>query len=194
MYYFRRHLWETIEATATVWVVLAAYYQLREGNKTARADSITSRADFIRRFSEKFFDDENTRDLLTLLDSDALIFEGEEYWYFSIQEDKVRHLGISETKKQELIARQRYSPFEVDDWLLGHFEAIAFFEREGLISIDHVYNEFDWHIETAWENEEIQKYIKASRKEDGDHIYEWFGCLVLKLKRHESKKKPHEKR
>ena len=47
----------------------------------------------------------------------------------------------------------------LDDKLLEHFEEMGYYEKQGIISIDFIYEFFDWDIETIWENPEIQKYI-----------------------------------
>ncbi|MDR3490920.1 MAG: hypothetical protein P4M12_02615 [Gammaproteobacteria bacterium] len=173
--YFHRHFWETITAIATVFIAIVASHQLSAANETTKAI-------LIRKFSDKFFND-NTRDIISLLDNEALLYEGEDgNGHFRINADKLSKIGLSDQKIQELTNRKRYSLYEIDDWLLGHFEEISSFVENDLITINQVYVQFDWYISTAWNNNEIQKYIESLRKpKDSGDIYEEFEKIVRKL-------------
>jgi hypothetical protein len=78
----------------------------------------------------------------------------------------------------------------MDDFLLGFFEDIALFERKGFIGRDEVYHHFDWYIDVAWNNPEIQRYIEQQRKdeEDGGDIYEEFEDIAKKMKSYRENK------
>lgn len=182
LWYCRRHLWETTSAVATVWLVYVALKELGDGNRT-------SRADFIRRFCDLFFREE-TRDLIMLLDNKALSFRQGKFPYFEIIENAVKQWPIMESKKKALLERKLYSEYEVDDWLLGQFEDLAAFEKSGLLDIEEIYNDFSWYIEVAWDNREIQAYIKDQRKEeDSKDAYEYFEELAGKLTAYGKKKR-----
>ena len=184
-YTYRRNLWETVTAVATVWAIYVAYKQLGDSNTT-------SRADFIRRFSDQFFTQE-TRTLIMLLDCNALHFkphkvegsdgqESEPFPCFEIDETAVRKLPIPRGQQDALCERRVYSSYEMDDLLLGFFEDIALFERKGLIGLDEVYHHFDWYIDLAWNNPEIQRYIEQARDEDGgEDIYEEFENIAKRM-------------
>jgi hypothetical protein len=175
--------WQVVSAVATMWAVWVAWKKLGDSSKT-------SHADFIRRFSDRFFE-KPTRDLINLLDNKALSFqkeeptsqEGECTSYFAIDMEKVDKLKLADKKKEELKRRKVYSTYEMDDWLLGHLEDVAFFERSGLLDIKEVYHHFDWYVDMVWASPEVQKYIASQRQEerDGKDIYEEFENIATKL-------------
>lgn len=171
---FHRHFWDMITALATVLIVLVAYIQLSEANKT-------SKASFIRQFSNGFFS-ENTRDIMLLLEMSALIYEEENNLSFKIKVEDLDNMGISKVKKEELTRRERYSAYEIDDWLLGPIEEIASFEKNGLISLPEVYDQFDWYVDVACKSPAILDYIEDSRKGGHTDIYEDFERIAFELK------------
>ena len=178
----QRDWWETTSAVATVWLVYVALKELGDGNRT-------SRADFIQRFCDSFFREE-TRDLIMLLDNKALSFREDKFPHFVIDENAVKQWPISESKKKALLERKFYSGYEVDDWLLGQFEHIAAFEKGGLSDIEEINNDFSWYIGVAWDNPEIQAYIKNQREdEDSEDAYDHFEKLALKLASYRKEKR-----
>jgi len=182
------HLWEMVTAIATVWIIYTAYYQLCESNQT-------SKATFIRNFSDNFFNPE-TRDLIMLLDMDALDFKihkieygvddptNKDCPYFEIDSRVLDQLQIPEKKKEGLTQRKVYSSYEIDDLVIGYFEDLGAFEKKGLVDIREVYNHFDWYVQMVWENTEIQKYIASQRdnEKSGDDIDENFEYIAKRLK------------
>ena len=153
-----------VSAVSTVWAVFVALDQLSALNRT-------SRADFIRRFADDFFN-EQARDLVTLLDNEALTFEDDATFpYFVIDEEKVRRFGIAEKKRDELQARKRYSPYEVDDFLLGHLQDIGLFWTRGLVDMKDVCSYFYWYIHTTWKNPEIRKYVHSQGEREWRGAY-----------------------
>jgi hypothetical protein len=184
LYCYRRHFWDAVSGIATVWLIFVAYDQLGDSNRT-------SRADFIRRFADKFFN-EPTRDLLMLLDCEALSFQDTgPFPYFVVDEKAVRECGINEEKKRELLDRKKYSAYEMDDCLLGYLEDIGFFEKRGLINIEEVNSHFNWYIQMVWDNPEIQKYVQMERKEDEDSRDKWenLEALAKRLRHYRQTKK-----
>jgi hypothetical protein len=190
-------LWTLLLVVATVLLWLVARKQLSGLGKTAKMD-------FIRKFSFEVFSD-LTRDIFMLLDYDALHFQTsninysedispKEFPFFIIDEEIVKQLKIDPIKMRNILQRKVYSAFEIDDYLLGHFEDIGMFEKRGLLDIEDVYSVFDWYIEIYWKNDELQKYIKHQREteEEGDDIYEDFEYIFRKCRSYEQYKNKRE--
>jgi hypothetical protein len=59
-----------------------------------------------------------------------------------------------------------YSPYEVDDLLLGHFEDFAMLEQQGVVSAEMIYDMFSYYIERTWTNEAVQAYVRDEQDED----------------------------
>jgi hypothetical protein len=155
-----------ILAILTLLLFVIAWWQLGKISKT-------SSADFIHKFKIDFFT-EDTRKLIMLVDKKCLIFKNDFIPYFEVRIDRFP----DEIKSVEVIKsatdKKIYTGYEVDDFLLGHFEDLGILRSKGIIDIDMIYESFDWYIEKAWENEEIQKYIEVLKKEEGSDIYENF--------------------
>lgn len=190
-------LWTFFLVVATILLWWVAKKQLGGISKTAKVD-------FIKKFSNEFFS-ETTRDVLMLLDYNALNFRIKEieygenipskpFPYFLINEEVTKQLEIEPEKLKRLLDRKTYSAFEIDDCLLGYFEDMGSFEKYGLLDIDHVYDYFDWYIENCWNNGEIKKYIEQQRGEekDGDDIYENFEYIFNKCCSFEKSKNKNE--
>ncbi len=159
----------------TFCLVLATLFLLWIAKKQLGGISKTAKADFILRFTEQFFGEE-TRDIIMLFDYGALKFqnayveyseniEPKLFPYFVIDEGIVSQLKINPEKQQKILKRKYYSPFEIDDFLIGYFEDLGSYERKALIDIEGIYDGFSWYIGIIWKNEEIQKFIKSQKNE-----------------------------
>jgi hypothetical protein len=158
--------WTFVVAFATIVLSLIAWYQLLGLRKI-------SKADFINKFTDNFFNTETQR-LILLPNYNALefkvkeIFYGndesvDEFPYFKINEEIIKQLPLDKTTKRNLLQKDTYTAFEIDDLLLGYFEDIGCFEKDNLIRIQGVYDGFDWYIQIAWTNSAISEYVKYSR-------------------------------
>jgi hypothetical protein len=139
----------------------------------------TNSANFIHKLKGDFFKEE-TRNLITLISLDAIKFterNGESY--FEVDDEKLKN--IPDEVKKNLTKKKLYTPYEVDDLLLGHFEDIGLFERKGILDIEMVYEEFEWYIRTVFENSEVNKYIQSERKDESD-VYDKFEYIYNKCK------------
>lgn len=178
--------WTFCLVLATLLLYLVAKYQLSGISKT-------SKADFIKKFNNDFFV-EPIRNVIMLLDYHALEYRekivqsGKNnaetiFPYFAIDNEILNQLEISAAIRGTLQEKKVYSSFEMDDLLLGRFEDIGLFEKQGFLDIKDICNHFSWYIDVAWENEEIQKYVKAQRNLYGDRIYFHFEYIYKKCKK-----------
>lgn len=190
-------VWTALLFLATILLWWVARRQLGGISKTTKAD-------FIHKFSNEFFGD-TTRDILLLFNYEALHFKisqieyGEDvpsksFPYFLIDGKLVEQMKLDPDKKKKLLERKYYTSFEIDDYLLGYFEDIGSFEKQGLLDIKDVYNRFDWYIEEFWDNTEIKKYIDQQRQDEknGDDIYEDFEYIFNKCVSFEKSKNKKE--
>jgi len=163
-----------LEVIATLLLASIALTQLEKIENT-------NSADFIHKLKNDFFKGE-TRNLITLIDLDALKFvENDNMQYFEIIEEKLK--DFPEEIVNQLTQKKFYTPYEIDDLLLGHFEDVGLFEQKGILDIEMVYEEFEWYIRTAFENCEIKKYIEYSRKDGKDKdVYDKFEYIYYKCK------------
>jgi hypothetical protein len=70
---------------------------------------------------------------------------------------------------RRLLSRPRqYSEYDADDLLLGHFEDLASLVSDGTINSQMAYDMFGYYVERSWENCEIQRYVRASQREDAE--------------------------
>lgn len=179
-------LWTFCLVLATLLLYLVARYQLSGISKT-------SKADFIKKFNNDFFV-ESIRNVIMLLDYKALEYrektvrsgnKNEEavFPYFAIDNEILMQLEISDAIRGTLLEKMVYSSYEIDDLLLGRFEDIGLFEKQGFLDIKDICNHFSWYINVAWENEEIQKYVKNQRDLYGDRIYLHFEYVYNKCKK-----------
>jgi hypothetical protein len=148
----------TFFAAFLVWV---AWEELSKLSKT-------SSADFIHRLDNDFFTPE-TRTLLSLIVYNVLEFcpndeteEGEPY--FKVDPNKLDKKNLPKELMEPLSKRTYYSAFEVDDSLIGLFENVGMLERRGIVSFEMVYDVFSWYLEEAWNNDQINEYIKYERR------------------------------
>jgi hypothetical protein len=179
-------MWTFCLVLATLLLYLVARYQLSGISKTTKAD-------FIKQFNNDFFV-EPTRNVIMLLDYDMLEYKekivtfadknnGKVFPYFVINDGILSQLEISDEIRSALREKRVYSGFEIDDLLLGRFEDIGLFVKQNFLNIKDVCNHFSWYIDVAWQNNEIQKYIKAQRNLYGDTIYNNFEYVYNKCNR-----------
>jgi len=178
-------LWTFVTALATLLLWWVAKKQLGAIRKVAQTD-------FARRFNKDFFN-EKTRDLIMLFNYRALKFRmgeikyetddpdnGAQFPYFLIDEGVLRQLKIDQEKKEQIEKKMCFSAFEIDDDLLGYFEEIGSYEKQGLLDVQDVYNYFSWYMNVIWNSEEIQKYIESQKAEEAEDIYEDFKYIYEK--------------
>lgn len=151
----RTAFWTFVIAFFTLGIWWTAWRQLKKLNKTTSAEFL------VGKLKEHFFTAEN-RKFYELIDNKLLQFVDTGHFI--------------NCKNNELI-----STYEIDDFLLGHFEEIGLLEQRGIIDIEMVYEFFGYYIETSWEDSEIQKYIKSIRHESID-FYDKFEDIYKKSK------------
>jgi len=158
-------------------VLLTAWIAWKELDEIKNTNS----ADFIHRLKNDFFK-EKTRNLITLIDLDALKFvKNDDNPYFEVVEEKLKN--FPEDIRKQLTEKKFYSSYEVDDLLLGHFEDVGLLEQKGVLDIEMVYEMFSWYVETIYENCEIQRYIKhLKRIQNGKDIYDKLDYIYNKCK------------
>jgi len=166
-------------ATIALWWI--GYAQLQGIKKT-------SKADFIFKFTSEFFNPKNQIFIL-LCDNFALELKdkkieynnqikSDKFPYFEVNQEIIKQLPLDQTKSD--LIRQSYSCYEIDDFL-GYFEDIGKFEKQGIISIENVYNSFSWYIETILYNNTIKQYLKLQKK-GGSDLFENFNYISKKCK------------
>ena len=143
-----------ITGVGTLFLFLTALIQLNSLSKT-------SKAEFIHKFKNDFFNDKTNR-IFTAIDEGRIKFVNSRVPHFKIH-------------RQE----STINTHVIDNLLLGHLEDLGVFEKKGVVDIDMIYELFDYYIEVCWENEEIKNYINYQG--DGD-IYENFFYIYEKCK------------
>jgi hypothetical protein len=155
----------------------------------------TSNADLIHKLKTVLFRAE-TRILTHLLDNGYLIFIDPENSqtespykeaYFAVDIEKIGKTNLPQEIQDELIKKKYYSTYEMDDFLLGHFEDIGLFGDTGALEIHVIYAEFDYYLSLAFNNPAIKDYIKFARK-DGADKYDKFEKVYNASKSYEKKK------
>jgi hypothetical protein len=81
-------------------------------------------------------------------------------------------------------AKTGYSAFEVDDFLLGHFEDVGWYARRRLIDLDAAYQSFGFYVIATCEHQEIKKYLDDQRAKE--YSYDDLDWLYKKFKRLEA--------
>ncbi|MFI4919727.1 MAG: hypothetical protein ACHP65_09250 [Legionellales bacterium] len=183
--------WLMITADATIALALIALFQLSKMHKTAVAD-------FTHRFKNDFFN-KRTRNLFMLFENNLIEFncthvrskDGEnevEIGYFEIPSQKLirNPLIIDFLEKHD----SRYATYEIDDCLLGHFEDLGIFQAEHNLTIEVIYDEFSYYVETIYDNFEIKEYLAWARN-GNDDIYEMFDFIYHELQKYQTRKSKH---
>ena len=181
-----------ITAIGTLLIVAIAYFQLQKANKI-------SQADFDQRFKDDFFKKE-TQQLFMLFQYNLLVFKiepvtGDDYKfpYFELDRKKIDANPIYSMYLPE--NKYRFSSYEIDNLLLGHFEDLGLFYKKKLMNIEFIYSGFSYYIEEIYENDEIKKYIRWSRDNEGNEndyaedTFEDFDIIFKKVKCYEKRKK-----
>lgn len=166
--------WVMATFVVTAALVLVAWKQL--GDLAG-----TNRADFIFRLRNNFFAEEARR-LLFLVEEKLLQFEDSEIPYFTIRNENDPALR---RRFEELgIKGPTVSTYAVDDVLLGPLEDVGLFLAEKLIQRTHAYEMVETYVTLCWENEEIQRYIKSTRRKPGDSdVYSRLDDLYKRLRK-----------
>jgi hypothetical protein len=174
----RTALWTGVIALVTFGAVLFAWVQLRAIRKT-------SRADFAKCFIDTFFSDD-TRTLFALLMNSALTFEVKNIDENGQKVDRLPYMKIKpEIVKQlsGIIAVERgrlgYSAFEIDDFLLGHFDDLGRYVMQKLIDFKTARHIFSYYVTESFENPAISEYL---RDEDNQRKYTDFRYIYNKFK------------
>jgi hypothetical protein len=162
--------------------IIIAYIQLRK-------NSITRRADFIHRLDVDFFTNE-ARACIELIYLDLIRFieqpDGDDA-YFKIDKEKIEKLSNRYFSVKEFAKKRDYEInfFEIDDYLLGHFEKVGLYLENKVMDIAFIYGIFDFYIQLAYDNKEIQKYLKWCRKEEYDKdIYDKFELVAKESRKY----------
>ena len=148
-----------------------------------------SKADFLKKFDTEFFN-EKTKFFMLLIDYNALVFKIKEIAYgediptkslpyFLVDFKIAKQL---ELHKGEANLQEYYTGFDIDDCLLGYFENIGCYEKDRLISIQGVYDNFDWYIQKVWTNSAIISYVSNQRETEGSDIFENFEYIYDKCR------------
>jgi hypothetical protein len=186
-----------ITAIGTSLLAGIAYFQLKKANKI-------SQADFDQRFKNDFFK-EKTQQLFMLFQYNLLVFKTEpiidndyEFPYFELDSKKIDANPIYSMYLPE--HKYRYSSYEIDELLLGHFEDLGLFYRKKLMDIEFIYSGFSYYIEEIHENDEIKKYIEWSKKNEGNEddyaedTFEDFDLIFKEVKCYEKRKQDNRVR
>ena len=175
-----------IIAIGTFILAYIAWTQLKKGN-------LISQADFDQRFKNDFFK-EKTQQLFMLFQYDLIEFKTEdEFPYFEVDSAKIDANPIFKIYLAE--NKYRYSAYEIDELLLGHFEDLGFFCKKGLMDIEFIYEGFSYYIEEIHKNKQIQNYIEWTRggeDESGDEFYN-FDFIFNKVKCYGERTKNNKK-
>jgi hypothetical protein len=168
----------------TFWLVIATLLLVWAAIKQLSKIRKTTNADLIQKYNNEFFV-ESTRNIIMLLDNNALSYHEKEiithnnckcnvYQYFLIDDKILNQLELSPDVLKDLREKRVYTCYEIDDLLLGKFEAIGLFLKQGFMNKKYVFNHFSWYMELAWTNTEIQKYINKQRETHGPLICYYF--------------------
>ncbi|HEY5123179.1 MAG TPA: hypothetical protein VIK14_05535, partial [Ignavibacteria bacterium] len=111
------------------------------------------------------------------------------FHYFELNHEKLEKYPI--LKKYPSIEKTSIIPSnEVDDLLLGHFEDLGIYLENKMLTLNFIYEGFEYYVKTIWKNEQIQKYIteiRKSKKEDKD-FYDKFESIYKSVISHGEEK------
>jgi hypothetical protein len=184
----------------TIWTATVASIGVLVGWRQLARIRATSQADFTFRFIESFFTTE-TRTLFLLLVNSALAFEVKEIVREGEVIDRLPYFKIDNSVASQLadIAslpsnKNGYSPLDIDDLLLGHFESLGWYVRKRLIGFDVAYSTFSYYVIASFENQEAQKYLADPDNKD---IYTDFPNLYKRFHKQATRThrlRPHRRR
>ncbi|MEO6844314.1 MAG: hypothetical protein ABI184_04015 [Ginsengibacter sp.] len=181
--------WSTIYDLLTFALLFFAVRSFRNLRRQIRLTQRTTNADFAERFKKALFTNES-RELFFLVDNDLLTYET-----INIETGFDIHLFKQDKTKVDLIkskiqnfdkitsAKETYTSYELDDYLLQHFEDLGYYEEIGILSIEDIYNGFAYYIETCYENTSIKTYVDNCRKGNARNkdMYDKFITLYDKI-------------
>ena len=151
---------EYLGAISALVIVLLTYLQLKEVNDATKAE-------FAHKFKTDFFTEQSCI-LITLFDYDLLKFKIipkknllDEFGYFVIDTSNIDAL---KKKFPKLLNRDFYTPYELDNFLLNHFDDLGQFYKGGVLNMEYIYSGFDYYVELIHENEQIKKYLGMGKK------------------------------
>jgi hypothetical protein len=91
--------------------------------------------------------------------------------------------GSTTTKQGVEPEKDAFTTNVIDDLLLGPLEDVGVLWKSGRLSLDEVYETFDYYIRLCVENKAIADYINWVKKEPGNEdIYDRLLLLYKKLK------------
>jgi hypothetical protein len=155
--------WVMATAVLTLALVLVAWRQLR-----GLAD--TSRSEFLYKLKKDFFTEAET-ELMFLVENDLLVFN-----QLTPAFDTVEKNGIRPTK-------DAITTNVVDDVLLGPLEDVGLYWETNALSLNEVYEIFDYYVRSVVDNKAIREYIDWCRKEEDDgDTYDHLLTIYKKLK------------
>jgi hypothetical protein len=180
----RTALWTGAIAIVTAFVAIFALRQLRNIRTT-------SRADFTKRFIDSFFV-EDSRTLFTLLLNSALEFAVRKIEVGGDKIDELPYLRIKKEIADQLAGivplnpdKTGYSAFEVDDFLLGHFEDVGWYARRKLMDLNAAYQSFGFYVVATVEHTEMRKFLDDQRAKE--YSYDDLEWLYQQFKRLDAK-------
>ena len=175
-------LWSFLTAIATGGLVWVGYTQLKKFNETNKQATEISRLEFqykqeefLNNLKKEFFTKE-ARELLILIEDEALIFEKLEdhVGAFQVKIDQSRTPYLEGALD---VNRKYYTTHEVDDFLLSPLEDVGLLLEKKLIDVRDVTQNFEYYLSAIFSYTPIKDYIKWAREEaEDDDIYgkaEW---------------------
>ena len=191
MHYDWGLLWNFVTAISTFGLffltsilLYIANRQLSASFKLSKDSKDIANADFLLRLKNDFFT-ERTREIFSLFDNNLLIFH---HLKVGVVDNKDKNIKILISHNSP----RKYSTYEIDDYLLNHFEDLGIYLEQGVFTQDCIYEGFNYYIKSIYENEEIKKYIKAMRNlPNNNDAYDKFELLYNKMKNSESTKLTH---
>lgn len=175
-------VWIFITAIATVGLAIIGRRQLNDLNKTAKSD-------FLNKLKNEFFT-KDSRALLILLETSSLYFNKEtgidNFGVFEIRISKELDKYLNQSFDPE---RKYYYTQEMDDFLLGHLEDAGLLLKTGRITIEDANQQFQYYVNTVYDNKQIQEYIQWAKEQAGDDdIYSGLKYIYEELNKHERKR------
>jgi hypothetical protein len=147
---FSSHKNEIINAgifITTVILALVGYIQLE-------ALRVQSKADFLFRFENNFFQDDIAQEMMVVIDENESLLK--------------KNGG-------------KFTGYDLDNYI-GYFESLGRYEKDGIIDFEFIDDIFGHYISQAWENKEIRDYVDWLRKDMKDpRYYEFFQELARRV-------------
>jgi hypothetical protein len=151
----RSAVWTMISTVSTIVLLLVAYIQIHQVNETTSAD-------FSNRFKNDLYTSENLQ-IISLFDDEVLVFKTSTDNYAWFELDSLSYKELPNVDQKTPVAC-KYDIFKIDQ-LLQNFEDLSFYEAQGQIRLEYIYDAYAFYIEMLWENKEMKKYIKWERSQ-----------------------------